>query len=92
MRMIKSVAVAGVLACMIGPAKSDELVGTIDDINTTRNTISVGDKIFAVSPQNTVGPRIGELRKGDRVKIFYASGRVRSKTRFNAIRVEKQGG
>jgi hypothetical protein len=92
MRMIWSVAVSGALACMIGAAKSDELVGTIDDINTTRNTISVGDKIFAVSPQNTVGPRIGELRKGDRVKIFYASGRVRSKTRFNAIRVEKQGG
>ena len=63
MRMIRSVAVAGALACMIGAAKSDELVGTIDDINTTRNTISVGDKIFAVSPQNTVGPRIGELRE-----------------------------
>ncbi|MGH6904644.1 MAG: hypothetical protein ACREIR_18105 [Geminicoccaceae bacterium] len=89
---MKSVAIAGVLACMIGAAKADELVGTIDDIDTTRNTISVGDKIIAVSPQNTVGPRIGDLRKGDRVKIFYASGRVSSETRFNAIRIEKQGG
>jgi len=92
MRGMKSVAVAGMLACMIGAARSDELVGTINAINTTRNTISVGDKIFAVSPQNTVGPRIGDLKRGDRVKIFYASGRVRSETRFNAIRIEKQGG
>jgi hypothetical protein len=91
MRGMKSLAVAGALACMIGAAKSDELVGTIDDINTTRNTISVGNKIFAVSPQNTVAPRIGDLKRGDRVKIFYASGRVRSETRFNAIRIEKQG-
>jgi hypothetical protein len=89
---MKGVAVAGVLAGMIGAAEADELVGTIDGINTTRNTISVGDKIFAVSPQNTVGPRIGDLKKGDRVRIFYAPGRVRLETRFNAIRIEKQGG
>jgi hypothetical protein len=92
MRMIRSVAVAGVLAWMIGAAAADELMGTIDDINTTRNTIIVGGRIFAVSPQNTVGLGIGELRVGDHVKIFYASGRVRSKTKFNAIRIEKQGG
>ena len=91
MRLMKSAAVAGILACMIGAAKADEVVGRIDDINLIRNTITVGDKIFAMSPQNTVGSPIGELKKGDRVRIFYAAGRVRSPTRFNAISVEKQG-
>ena len=57
MRGMKIAMVPGVLACMIGAAKADELVGTIDAINTTRNTISVTDEIFAVSLQNTFCPR-----------------------------------
>ena len=91
MRTMKSAAIAGMLACMIGTAQADEMVGRIDDINLIRNTITVGGKIFSMSPQNTVGSRIGELKKGDQVRIFYAAGRVRSETRFNAIRVEKRG-
>lgn len=92
MRMIKSAVVAGMLACMIGTAQAGEIVGTVDDINLTRNRITVGDKIFAMSPHNTVGAKIGDLKIGDRVRIFYAAGRVPSETRFNAMRVEKEGG
>lgn len=40
MRGMKIVTVAGVPACMIGAAKAEELVGTIDAIDTTRNAIS----------------------------------------------------
>jgi hypothetical protein len=90
MRKRSGMALAGVLACVIGTAKADEEHGTIDKINPTTNTISVGDKIFAVSPNNTVGPALGELKVGDRVKVFYASGRVQKETKFNAMRIEKQ--
>ena len=92
MRRMKSAAIAGVLAWMIGAANADELVGLVADIDLIRNTITVGDKIFSMSPQNTVGVRIGELKVGDSVAVFYAAGRIRSQTRFNAIRVETQGG
>jgi hypothetical protein len=91
MGIIKSTVVAGILACMIGTAHADEITGTVDDINLTRNRITVGGKSFAMSPHNTVGVKIGDLKIGDRVRVFYASGRVPSETRFNAMRVEKEG-
>ena len=91
MRIMKSIVVAGMLACIIGTARADEIVGAVDNINLTRNRITVGGKIFAMSPHNTVGAKIGDLKIGDRVRVFYASGRVPSETRFNAIRVEKEG-
>jgi hypothetical protein len=47
-------------------------VSTVDEIDTTTDTITVGHERF--SPQNPIGPETSALKEGDRVRIFYAPG------------------
>jgi hypothetical protein len=47
----------------------DRTVGTIENIDPTRNTFEVEGKTFSASPANTVGAKLSELREGDKVTV-----------------------
>jgi hypothetical protein len=88
MRKFLPLAAACALTLMVGSAHAAEVIGPIEHLDTTAKTIMVGGKIFAMSPTNTVGPKISEMKEGERVKIVYAS-QGKSYMKLNAMRVEK---
>jgi hypothetical protein len=83
MRKIPALAAACALAFMVGSARAAEVIGKVE-----RNTILVDGRVFAISPTNTVGLRIDQLKEGDRVRISYST-KGKSYMKFNAMRVEK---
>jgi hypothetical protein len=64
-------AAAAVFALGTSMAQAEEVTGAVENIDLTRNTFSIGDKVFTASPMNTVGPTLEELKEGDQVTVFY---------------------
>lgn len=52
-------------------ASATEVTGKVEKIDMTAHTLIVDGKLFAASPENTVGVKLDQLKKGDKVKIFY---------------------
>ena len=64
-------AAAAVFALGTSMAQAEEVTGAVENIDLTRNTFTIGDKVFTASPMNTVGPTLEELKEGDQVTVFY---------------------
>jgi hypothetical protein len=75
-----------------GAAIAAEAKGKINEIDSIANRIFLtqADKnfIFAMSPSNTSGVKIGDLMVGDSVTVFYSSA-GKSDVEFNAMSVVK---
>jgi hypothetical protein len=71
MKRLLGIGAAAMLALSAAAAHADEITGVITQINPTDNTFMVGDELFALSAQNTVGPTLKELEVGDKVTVFY---------------------
>ena len=71
--MYRMLGMAAVAALFLGTstAQAEEVTGAVENIDLTRNTFEVGDKIFTASPMNTVGPTLEELKEGDQVTVFF---------------------
>ena len=65
------IAAAAVFALGTSMAQAEEVTGAVENIDLTRNTFTVGDKVFTASPMNTVGPTLEELKEGDQVTVFF---------------------
>jgi hypothetical protein len=96
MRKIFAPATAVALTLAAGAAGAGEWTGTIAAIDETASKIVVSNetrpdqqRIFAVSDTNTVGPSIDELRKGDKVSIFYSDAETGSGHPINAMTIER---
>ena len=64
-------AAAAALIFSASTAQAEEVTGAVENIDLTRNTFSVGDKVFTASPMNTVGPDLEELKEGDQVTVSF---------------------
>lgn len=64
---------AAMIALGVSVASADQVTGTIEEIDLTRNTFQIGDQVFVASPENTVGPTLEELSEGDEVEVFFSS-------------------
>ena len=64
-------AAAAVFALGTSMAQAEEVTGAVENIDLTRNTFEVEDKVFTATPVNTVGPTLEELKEGDQVTVFY---------------------
>jgi len=71
MQRILGVGAAAALVMMAGVAAADEVTGAVENIDLTAMTFQVGDKMFAASPENTVGVKLDELMDGDKVTVVY---------------------
>ena len=69
MRKLLAIGGAAALALSAMAASADELVGTISDIDLTRNTFQLEGKTFTASPSNTVGAKLSDLMEGDKVSV-----------------------
>jgi hypothetical protein len=81
-------ATATVLALMAGGAVADEVTGTVQNIDLTRNTFEVEGKTFTASPSNTVGAKLFELKEGDKVTVE-ATDIETGKEPINAMTIKK---
>lgn len=81
-------AAAAVFALGTSMAHAEEVTGAVENIDLTRNTFSVGDKVFTASPMNTVGPTLEELKEGDQVTVFFES--AGSGEPINAMTITKE--
>jgi ABC-type glycerol-3-phosphate transport system substrate-binding protein len=88
--MRKLLAIGGAIALGLSAmaASADELVGTISNINLTRNTFMVEGKTFTASPSNTVGVKLSDLTEGDKVRVD-ASDIQSGKQPINAMSLQK---
>jgi hypothetical protein len=71
MRKLVGAAAAAALLVLAQTASADEATGEITDIDTVKNTFSVGDKTFQYSSENTMGAKLDEVEEGDTVKVMY---------------------
>jgi hypothetical protein len=53
---------------------ADEIVGYVKNLNTTKNSFTVGDTLFVASPNNTVGTLVTDLKEGDKIRVGYQKG------------------
>ena len=88
MRTILGMATATVLALMAGGAVADEVTGTVQNIDLTRNTFEVEGKTFTASPSNTVGVKLDELQEGDKITVE-ATDIETGKEPINAMTIKK---
>jgi hypothetical protein len=88
--MRKLLAVGGAVALGLSAmaASADELVGTISNINLTRNTFMLEGKTFTASPSNTVGAKLSELVEGDKVRVDAVDIET-GKQPINAMSIQK---
>jgi hypothetical protein len=88
--MRKLLAIGGAVALGLSAmaASADELVGTISNIDLTRNTFMVEGKTFTASPSNTVGAKLSDLMEGDKVRID-ASNIETGKQPINVMSLQK---
>ena len=78
MKRLLPLAAVAALGLGASLAQADEVKGMVENIDMTQHTFMVGDKLFAASPSNTVGPSLEELKEGDEVTVFFEnSGRNR---------------
>jgi hypothetical protein len=75
MRRTLAISIAAALALMAGGALADEATGKIENIDLTASTLTVGEKTFQWSSQNSAGVKLEELKEGDQVKIMYETNR-----------------
>jgi hypothetical protein len=59
------------LVTLAQSAYADVTSGKIRNIDTVRNTFTVGDKYFQWSAATSVGVRLKDLREGQPVRVFY---------------------
>jgi hypothetical protein len=73
MKMQRLLGLAAAIALILGAtlAHADEITGYVKNINTTKNTFTVGDTVFVAAPNNTVGPALTDLKEGDKVTVMY---------------------
>lgn len=71
MRRLVGVAAAAAVLVLAQTASADEASGEITNIDTVKNTFSVGDKTFQWSSQNSMGTKLDEVEEGDAVKVMY---------------------
>ena len=71
MRRLVGVAAAAAVLVPAQTASADEASGEITNIDTVKNTFSVGDKTFQWSSQNSMGTKLDEVEEGDTVKVMY---------------------
>jgi hypothetical protein len=64
-------AAAAVFGLGASLAHAEDLTGPIQNIDLTRNTFQVGDKVFTAASNNTVGPALEELKEGDQVTVSF---------------------
>jgi hypothetical protein len=64
-------AAAAVFALGASLAHAEDVTGPVENIDLTRNTFQVGDKVFTAAPNNTVGPTLEELNEGDQVTVSF---------------------
>jgi Cysteine rich repeat len=65
-----------------------EMTGYVNDINTTQNSLVVGDTLFTASPSNTVGTALADLKVGDKVSVrYHESGSGHQADASNAIAI-----
>jgi hypothetical protein len=62
---------AAVFALGASLAHAEDVTGAIENIDLTRNTFQVGDRVFTAAPNNTVGPTLEELKEGDQVTVSF---------------------
>jgi hypothetical protein len=71
MRKMMGIATVAALAFTAGVALADEASGKIEKIDLSANTFMVGDHEFQWSSENSLGPKLKELKEGDQVKVMY---------------------
>jgi Cu/Ag efflux protein CusF len=81
-------AAAAVLTLGTSMAQAEEVTGAVENIDLTRNTFEVEDKVFTASPMNTVGPTLEELKEGDQVTVFFED--AGSGQPINAMTITKE--
>jgi hypothetical protein len=88
MRRMLGLLAATALIGAASAAYADEITGPIKSIDRTTNTFMVGDTLFAASPHNTVGPKLANLKPGDRVSVFYEANASYDRP-WNAMIIKK---
>ena len=88
MRAMLGMAIGAVLALTAGGALADEVTGTVQNIDLTRNTFQVEGKTFTASPTNTVGVKLDELKEGDKITVE-ATDIQTGKEPINAMTIKK---
>ncbi len=88
MQRLFGAAAALILALTAATASADQVTGKIYLIDRIANRIVVAGRSFAMSPSNTVGPKIHELKRGDVVKVTFSS-KGSSDVLANAMKVQK---
>lgn len=71
MRKMMGIAAVAALAFTAGVALADEATGKIEKIDLSTNTFTIGDQTFQWSSDNSLGPKLKELKEGDEVKVMY---------------------
>jgi Cu/Ag efflux protein CusF len=71
MRTILGAVTAAALTLTAGVALADEATGTIQSIDQMTKMLTVGDKSFQWSSENSLGVKLEELQEGDQVKIMF---------------------
>lgn len=88
--MYRMLGMAAAAALILGAAtaQADQVTGAVENIDLTRNTFEVEEKVFTASPNNTVGPTLEELKEGDQVTVSYED--AGSGQPFNATTITKE--
>ena len=89
MNRLLPLAAAAALALGASLAHADEVKGMIENIDLTQNTFMVGEKLFTASPENTVGPKLEELKEGDEVTVFFEDPGESGEGPINAMTISK---
>jgi hypothetical protein len=88
MRRMLAISVGAALALAAASALADEAKGKIENIDTTMNTFQVGDQQFQWSSENSLGPKLKDLKEGDQVKVMYETD-TKGKNSVMSIEPEK---
>ena len=88
--MYRMLGMAAAAALILGAAaaQADQVTGAVENIDLTRNTFEVEEKVFTASPSNTVGPTLEELKESDQVTVSYED--TGSGQPFNATTITKE--
>jgi hypothetical protein len=91
MRQMLGLLAATALVGLASTASADELTGPIKQIDRVGNTFVVGKTLFAAAPYNTVGPKLADLKPGDRVTVFYEAESSYSRRPLDAMVLKEHG-
>lgn len=73
-------------------AQADEVKGMVENLDMTRHTFTVGDKVFTSQPSNTAAGSVSieELQEGDEVTVsFETPGETGAGKPINAMTITK---